>query len=82
MKNCMSSDIKCLQNVGTYLKNHVASHPDDSNLQYLNYFIQKLLRVLTCRPTEESLLFRVHSILSYYFSVSSFCNINVVNHIK
>jgi hypothetical protein len=39
VKNYMSSDIRCLQNVGTYLNNRVASHPDDSNLQYLNYFV-------------------------------------------
>jgi len=37
---------------------------------------------LTYRPTGESLLFRVHSILSYYFSVSGSCDINTVNHVK
>jgi len=32
MNNCMASNTRYLQNVGTYLKNHVASHPDDSNV--------------------------------------------------
>jgi hypothetical protein len=50
MKNSVATDVRYLWNIGTYLKTHVASHPDENNLQHLNYFIQKLFEFLTCRP--------------------------------
>ena len=80
--NCVASDIRYLRKFGAYLKSHVAGHPDGSNLQLLNYCIQTLLQVLTCRASTESLLFRIQSIFSYYFSRNGFCDINIISHVK
>ena len=77
MTNCVASDIRYVRNFGANVKNHMASHPDGSNLQLLNYCLQNLLQVVKCRPTRESLLFGIQSIFSYNYSMSVFCGVNI-----
>ena len=80
MINCMALDIRYLLNYGAFLKNHVAAQPDGTYLQLLNYCMQNLLKVLTSRPTRESLLFRVQILFTYYCSINGFCDINFKSH--
>ena len=80
MINCMALDIRYLWNCGAYLKNHVAAQLDGSYLQLFNYWMQKLLQILTSRPTRESLLFRVWILFTYYCSMNGFCEFNIISH--
>ena len=80
MINCMALDNRYLCKCGAYLRNRVAAQPDGSCLQLLNYCMQNLLKVLTSRPTRESLLFRVQKLFTYYFSMNGFCDISIISH--
>ena len=42
--------------------------------------LAKLLKIVTFRPTRESLLFRNQILFSYYCSVNSFCDNIIKNH--
>ena len=56
-------------------KKHVSAQHDGSYLQLLNYYIQNFLQDLTCRPSRESLLFRVQILFSYSWSMNGFSDI-------